>query len=139
MPLLDLFWTMFLFFLWVLWFWLLFMIISDIFRSEDLTGWGKAGWLVFAMLTPYLGVFVYLIARGGSMGERQLCAQQQAEQATTAYNREVASKPSTAEELETLARLRASGALTEEEFVAQKATVLGAPPPTRRAPAEPVG
>ena len=57
-------------FLWVLWFFLLFLVIMDIFRSHDLGGWGKALWLIFVIVLPFLGVFVYLIARGGSMGER---------------------------------------------------------------------
>ncbi len=70
-PLLNLFWTMFWLFLWGLWFFLLFLIIMDIFRSDDLGGWGKALWLIFVIVVPYLGVFVYLIARGGSMGERR--------------------------------------------------------------------
>ena len=76
MPLLDLFWTMLMIFLWVLWLWLLIMVITDIFRSDDLTGWGKAGWAIFTLVLPYLGVFVYLIARGRSMGERRLREQQ---------------------------------------------------------------
>ena len=70
-PLLNLFWTMLELFLWVLWFFLLFRVIIDIFRSHDLGGWGKALWLIFVIVLPYLGVFVYLIARGASMGERR--------------------------------------------------------------------
>jgi Phospholipase_D-nuclease N-terminal len=70
-PLLNLFWTMLLLFFWVLWFYLLFLVIADIFRSDDLGGWGKALWLIFVIVVPYLGVFVYLIARGTSMGERR--------------------------------------------------------------------
>jgi len=70
MPLLDAFWTMMWFFLWVLWFFLLFRIIVDIFRSHDLGGWGKAGWLAFVIILPFLGVFVYLIARGHKMAEQ---------------------------------------------------------------------
>ena len=70
MPLLDAFLTMMWFFLWVLWFFLLFRIITDIFRSKDLSGWGKAGWLIFVIILPFLGVFVYLIARGHKMTER---------------------------------------------------------------------
>jgi len=70
-PLLNLFWTMMLLFFWVLWFVLLFWVIVDIFRSHDLSGWGKAGWLFFVIILPYLGVFVYLIARGSEMSQRQ--------------------------------------------------------------------
>jgi hypothetical protein len=71
MPLLDVFFTMMWFFLWILWFFLLLRVILDIFRSRDLGGWGKAGWLVFAIVLPFLGVLVYLIARGGKMADRE--------------------------------------------------------------------
>jgi hypothetical protein len=124
MPLLDLFWTMFIFFLWIAWFWLLIGVFADIFRSEDLSGWGKAGWVLLTALMPYLGVFVYLLARGGSMTERQLRQQHELEQANAAYIRGVVSAPSTTEEIARLAELRDSGALTDEEFAAQKARTL---------------
>ena len=74
-PLLNLFWTMLFIFFWGLWFFLLFLVIVDIFRSHDLGGWGKALWLIFVIVLPYLGVFVYLIARGGSIGERRAARQ----------------------------------------------------------------
>ncbi|HUK71281.1 MAG TPA: PLDc N-terminal domain-containing protein [Streptosporangiaceae bacterium] len=70
-PMLNLFLTMMWFFLWALWLFLLFWIFLDIFRSRDLSGWAKAGWLIFVIVLPYLGVFIYLIARGGSMQERR--------------------------------------------------------------------
>jgi hypothetical protein len=124
MPLLDLFWTMFIFFLWVAWFWLLIGVFSDIFRSEDLSGWGKAGWAMLTALMPYLGVFIYLLARGSSMTERQLRSQRELEQANAAYIRGVVSAPSPTEELARLAELRDNGALTEEEFAGQKARIL---------------
>lgn len=71
-PLMNVFWTMMMIFLWVLWFMLLFRVFGDIFRDDDLGGWGKAGWTVFVIILPFLGVFVYLIARGRGMGERDL-------------------------------------------------------------------
>jgi ABC-type multidrug transport system fused ATPase/permease subunit len=126
MPLLDLFWTMFIFFLWIAWFWLLIAIFADIFRSDDLSGWGKTGWVVLTVFMPYLGVFIYLIARGRSMQDRQMRQQRELEEANAAYIRGVASAPSTTEELARLAELRDSGALTEEEFTAQKAKILAA-------------
>ena len=70
-PLLDIFLSTLYFFIWILWIMLLFWILMDIFRSDDLSGWGKAGWVIFVIILPFLGVFVYLIARGHSMGERQ--------------------------------------------------------------------
>jgi ABC-type multidrug transport system fused ATPase/permease subunit len=126
MPLLDLFWTMFIFFLWIAWFWLLIAVFADIFRSDDLSGWGKTGWVVLTVFMPYLGVFIYLIARGRSMQDRQMRQQRELEEANAAYIRGVASAPSTTEELARLAELRDSGALTEEEFTAQKAKILAA-------------
>ena len=69
-PLLNLFWTMFIFFLWVIWIWILITVFIDIFRSHDLSGWAKALWFVFVLFIPLIGVLVYLIARGGTMGER---------------------------------------------------------------------
>ena len=69
-PLLNIFWSMVIFFLWVLWIWILIWVFIDIFRSRDLSGWGKALWFLFVLFIPLIGVLVYLIARGGSMGER---------------------------------------------------------------------
>src|SRR5208282_835725 len=69
-PLLNIFWTMFEFFLWVVWFWLIVIVVMDIFRSRDLSGWGKALWTLFVLVIPLIGVLVYLIARGSSMHER---------------------------------------------------------------------
>jgi hypothetical protein len=69
-PLLNIFWTMFIFFLWVIWIWILIMVFIDIFRSHDLSGWAKALWFLFVLFIPLVGVLVYLIARGGSMQER---------------------------------------------------------------------
>ncbi len=69
-PLLNIFWSMVIFFLWVLWIWILIWVFIDIFRSRDLSGWSKALWFLFVLFIPLIGVLVYLIARGGSMGER---------------------------------------------------------------------
>src|SRR5215212_280446 len=71
-PLLDVFWTTLMIFLWVIWFWLLITVFADIFRRDDLSGWAKALWLVFVIVLPYLGVFVYLIAQGNHMAERKM-------------------------------------------------------------------
>jgi hypothetical protein len=76
-PLLNLFWTMFIFFLWVIWIWILIMVFIDIFRSHDLGGFAKALWFLFVLFIPLIGVLVYLIARGGSMGERSAGRAQQ--------------------------------------------------------------
>ena len=124
-PLLNLFWTMLELFLWVLWFFLLFRIIIDIFRSHDLGGWGKTLWLIFVIVLPFLGVFVYLIARGASMGERDARQAQEADAAARAYIQSAAgTSTSTADELTKLAGLRDQGVITDAEFAAQKAKVL---------------
>ncbi|MCX4980738.1 SHOCT domain-containing protein [Streptomyces sp. NBC_00572] len=124
-PLLNMFWTMLMIFLWILWFMLLFRIIGDIFRDDELGGWGKAGWTAFVILLPFLGVFVYLIARGRSMGERELNRVRQNEEQFRTYVRDTAgSGGSQADELARLAELKNSGAITEAEFAQAKAKVL---------------
>src|SRR3954470_14911964 len=89
-PLLNLFWTMLEFFLWILWFFLLFKILTDLFRSHDLSGWAKAGWIVLVILLPFLGVLLYVILRGRSMGERDAEQARQAEDAFKQYVRQAA-------------------------------------------------
>ena len=123
-PLLDAFWTMLWFFLWILWFFLLFRIILDIFRSKDLGGWGKAGWLIFVCILPFLGVFVYLIARGSKMAQRDVEDAQAADQAARSYIRDVAQESSPADQLAKLADLRERGVITDAEFQQSKAKVL---------------
>ena len=123
-PLLNAFWTMLWFFLWILWFFLLFRIILDIFRSKDLGGWGKAGWLIFVCILPFLGVFVYLIARGSKMAQRDVDDAQAADQAARSYIRDVAQESSPADQLAKLADLRERGVITDAEFQQSKAKVL---------------
>ncbi|MFI6418119.1 SHOCT domain-containing protein [Streptomyces sp. NPDC050842] len=124
-PLLNMFWTMLMIFLWVLWFMLLFRIIGDIFSDDELGGWGKAGWTAFVILLPFLGVFVYLIARGRSMGERELKRVRKNEEQFRSYVRETASTGGgQADELARLAELKDRGAITEAEFAQAKAKVL---------------
>ena len=127
MPLLDLFWTMLWLFLFIMWIWLLISLYSDIFRRDDMSGWGKAAWVLFLIALPLLGALIYLIANGGSMAERQVKDAQAMQAAQEEYIRSVATGgggASAADELEKLAKLKASGALTEEEFSAQKAKLL---------------
>jgi hypothetical protein len=123
----DLFWSMLWFFLFFAWIWLLITIFADIFRSGDLSGWGKAFWTIFVVILPWLGVLVYLIARGGSMQERAMADAADREKATRQYIQEVSSGSggaSTADELEKLGNLHSQGVLTAEEFAAQKAKLL---------------
>jgi hypothetical protein len=124
MPLLDLFWTMLLFFLFIAWISLLIQVYMDVFRSDDLSGLSKAAWTLFVLVLPYLGVLIYLIARGGSMQERSADRAVRAQQATERYIRSVAAAPSSTDELIKLSQLRDQGSLTQEEFETQKAKLL---------------
>ena len=127
-PLLNLFWTMFIFFLWVIWIWILVWVFIDIFRSRDLSGWAKALWFLFVLLIPLVGVLVYLIARGGSIHERAVQDAQQQDAEFRDYVQEAtASAPaSTADQLARLADLRDRGVISAEEFEREKAKVLAA-------------
>jgi hypothetical protein len=123
-PFLDVLWTMLVFFLWVMWFWLLFMIWGDIFRRQDLSGWGKTGWLVFTIVLPFLGVFVYLISQSKGMQERGI-EQARAQRAEfDTYVRETAGSGGAAAEIEKAQALLASGAITQAEFEALKQKAL---------------
>jgi len=124
-PLFDILWAMLWFFMFVVWIWLLISIFADIFRS-DISGWAKAGWTIFVVILPFLGVLVYLIANGGKMQERSMKQASDAQQAQASYIKSVAgSGGGTADELEKLAKLHAAGTLNDKEFAAQKAKLLG--------------
>lgn len=127
-PLLDVFLTMLYFFLWIVWFFLLFRVVMDIFRDDDLSGWTKAAWLVFCIVLPYLGVLVYVIARGRGMGRRDVKQAKESEAAFQEYVRKAAAGANTGtsgtDELAKLSELRASGALTDEEFQKAKTKLL---------------
>jgi hypothetical protein len=125
-PILDLFLTMLYFFLFFIWIWLLFTVFIDIFRSHDLGGFPKALWCIFVIIMPFLGVFVYLIARGGKMHERQAQQAAQQQKAFDQYVRQAAATPGedTTSQLSKLADLKSQGVLTDAEFEAQKAKIL---------------
>jgi len=122
----GIFLSMFEFFIFFVWLMLLFRVFGDVFADHELSGGVKALWLIFVILVPFLGVFVYLIARGPKMAERSAAAMAEAEKDQKAYIRDAAAGgSSTADELQRLANLRDSGVLTEEEFQVQKAKALG--------------
>jgi type VI protein secretion system component VasK len=123
-PLLDAFLTMLWLFVWILWIFLVVWILLDIFRSHDLGGWAKALWVIFIIVLPFLGVLCYLIARGGSMHERQRRDAQAQEQEFRTYVRDAAGDRSSADELTKLADLRDRGVITDAEFQQGKAKVL---------------
>ena len=113
------------FFLFFIWIWLLIIVFSDIFRSPDLSGWAKAIWTIFIIILPYLGVFVYLIARGHKMQEHAVKAATDQQEAMRTYVQSVAaSSTSSADEIARLADLRSKGVLSEEEFQQAKAKAL---------------
>jgi hypothetical protein len=123
-PILDFFWTMLIFFLFIVWIFILFQVIFDIFRSHDMHGGAKALWLIFIILLPFLGVLVYLIARGHKMQEHQLQAAQQQRDQFDTYVRQTAGSGSTADELAKLADLKSKGAISDADYEAAKAKIL---------------
>jgi hypothetical protein len=124
-PLADLFGTMLGLFVFFIWFWLLIVVFSDIFRSKDLGGGAKMLWVLFVIILPFLGIFVYLIARGGKMHERAAAQADQQQQAFDAYVKETAGTgTSSADQLAKLADLKTQGVITDAEFESQKAKIL---------------
>ncbi len=123
-PFLDIFWTMLVFFGWVIWFMLLFRIIGDIFRRHDTSGWGKAAWIVFVIVVPFLGVLVYLIANGKEMAERDMAQTQAAKSQFDDYVRTVAPDGGPAAQIEKAKSLLDSGAISQAEFDSLKAKAL---------------
>jgi len=116
-------------FFFVIWIWILITILSDLFRDHELSGWWKAVWVLFLVFIPFLTALIYLIARGNGMRDRTIKAQAEAKQHFDDYVRQTASADagggSTADELSKLAGLKANGTITEAEFEAQKAKLLG--------------
>ena len=123
----QVFWSMLWFFLWIIWIWLLIVIFGDIFRSDDLSGWGKALWSIFVIFLPYLGVFVYLIARGHKIQEHHVREAQAQDAALRQYVQNVAGSEGggTADEISRLADLRDRGVLSEAEYQQAKTKALG--------------
>jgi ABC-type multidrug transport system fused ATPase/permease subunit len=121
------FWSFLWFFLFFIWIWLLIVVFSDIFRSHDLSGWAKALWIIFVVIVPYLGVFVYLIARGGRMQEHAVAdaKRQDTEFRQYVQSATASSSGNTADDLARLADLRDKGVISEAEFQQAKAKTLG--------------
>jgi hypothetical protein len=123
-PFLDVLWTMFIFFLWIIWFFLLFRVIVDIFRRKDIGGGKKTLWLLFVILLPFLGVFVYLIVNSNEMADRDVQRAQASQQQFDSYVKEVAGSGGAAAEIDKAKQLLDSGAITQEEFNSIKAKAL---------------
>jgi hypothetical protein len=130
-PLLNLMWTFFIFFAFVAWFMLLFRVFADLFRRKDIGGWAKTGWTLFVIFLPFLGVFVYLIAEGGKMADRDQEQAQAVQQQTDDYIRSVAAADgqtdnghSSIDDISRGKQLLDSGAITEEEYAEIKRQAL---------------
>ena len=136
-PLLSAFWTMLVFFLWIMWFVLLFRVVMDIFRDDDLSGWAKAGWLVFTIVLPFLGVFVYVIARGKNMGRREITQARAQQEAFDSYVRETArcadGRTISVDVLARLSEIKARGDISDDEFRRAKELVLSGHGPAEHA------
>jgi hypothetical protein len=123
-PFLDVFWTILVFFVWVAWFMMLFRVIGDIFRRRDIGGGAKVLWLIFVIVLPFLGVFIYLIGASKGMAERSIEDAQARQQQFDTYVRETASSGGVAAEIDKAKQLLDSGAITQAEFDAIKAKAL---------------
>jgi hypothetical protein len=123
-PFLDLIGTMFVFFLLAAWFWLLFRVFADIFRRHDLSGWGKAAWLIFTIALPWLGAFVYVISQNDGMSNRDLERDRAAQARVDAQIRAATPKGGTAEQIEQAKKLLDSGAIDYTEFEELKQRAL---------------
>jgi Short C-terminal domain/Phospholipase_D-nuclease N-terminal len=122
-PFLDVFWTMLIFFMWVIWIWILVTVLIDLFRRHDVGGWGKAAWTLFVIVLPFLGVFVYLITQGKEMAERRAAEMQASRASFDDYVRDVGtSAPS--DQIAKAKELLDSGAIDQAEFEALKQKAL---------------
>ncbi|MBW8797152.1 MAG: SHOCT domain-containing protein [Streptomyces sp.] len=135
-PLLSAFWTMLWLFLWIMWLVLLFRVIVDIFRDDSMGGWAKAGWLALCIVVPFLGVLVYVIARGKGMGQREIAQARDQQKAFESYIRQTAkggpAQTSSVDELARLSEMKSRGDISDEEFRKAKALVLSDYPPAER-------
>jgi hypothetical protein len=122
-PFLSGFWYLLIFFAWIIWFWILITVFADLFRRDDISGWAKAGWIIFVIVLPYLGVFVYLIAQHKGMAERSTRQARASQQEFDQYVQSVASQSDPAEQIAKAKQLLDGGTITEAEFeqIKQKA------------------
>jgi hypothetical protein len=123
-PFLDVLWTMVIFFVWILWFALLFRVWGDIFRRHDLSGLGKTGWLIFTIVVPFLGVFIYLITQNEAMTQREIDRAQAQRAQFDDYVRSTATSGGATAEIEKAKGLLDTGAITQAEFDALKQKAL---------------
>lgn len=123
-PLLSIFWSILFFFVFFLWIFLLIQVLVDVFRSHDMGGGAKALWVLFIIILPFLGVLIYLIARGGKMQQHQVEAAKAQQEAFNSYVQQAAGGSGVADQLHKLSDLKDKGVITQAEFDAQKAKLL---------------
>jgi UPF0716 family protein affecting phage T7 exclusion len=123
-PFLDIFWTMLIFFMWVIWIWILITVLMDLFRRHDIGGWGKAAWTLFVIVLPFLGVFMYLIAEGRQMAERRNAELQASRASFDSYVRDVASANGPSDQIAKGKELLDQGAIDQAEFELLKRQAL---------------
>ena len=123
-PFLEVFWTMVIFFAFIIWIWILFIIFSDLFRRHDVGGFAKVLWVIGIIIFPYLGAFIYLIAYHKGMAERQATAQAEAQKQFDSYVQSVASKDDPTEQIAKAKSMLDAGTITQEEFNSLKAKAL---------------
>jgi hypothetical protein len=123
-PFLNILWSMIIFFVWVTWIWMMILILSDVFRRQDLSGWGKAGWTIFLIVLPFLGALIYLIAQSDGMAERRAQDAQGQKAQMDDYVRSVAGSGGPAAEIDKAKQLLDTGAITQTEYDAIKAKAL---------------
>ena len=123
-PFLDILWSMIIFFAWVIWIWMMILILADVFRRRDIGGWAKAGWVVFMLVLPFVGVLVYLIVNHDGMADRGAKQAEAQQDRADSYVRSVAATAGPADEIDKAKRLLDSGAITADEFATLKAKAL---------------
>ena len=123
-PFLDVFWSMLIFFMWVIWIWILITVFIDLFRRDDVSGWAKAAWMVFLIVLPFLGVFIYIITQGRQMTERRAAEAQAANAAFDDRIRSAAAADAPADQIAKAKTLLDSGAIDQAEFDKLKAQAL---------------
>jgi hypothetical protein len=123
-PLLNVFWTIIIVFAWVAWFWVLIIVISDLFSRHDIGGWAKAFWMLFVIVVPFLGVFIYVISQGKGMSERRDRQVKASQQEFDSYVRQVAASDGPADQIAKAKQLLDNGTIDQAEFDRLKAQAL---------------
>ena len=128
-PFLNIFWTILIFFAWVIWIWIAITVLIDVFRRRDISGWGKAAWVIFVIVLPFIGVLTYLIFNHDGMADRSGKEAEASQAQFDDYVRNTAGTGGPAAEIETAKKLLDSGVITQAEFDAIKAKALGSATP----------